>query len=255
MKITVLGCGSSGGCPLIGNDWGQCDPAEPRNRRTRVSLYIEAEGQGIIIDTSPDMREQLLRENIKHVTAVLYTHAHADHCHGIDDLRSINWMMHEPVRVYADPMTMADLEMRFHYIFKMSEAKPDTYYVPRILPHIINGPFDIGAQKVIPFEQDHGKTESWGFRVGVFAYTTDAKSLNEEAFRILSGVKVWVVDCVREREHPTHSHLEQTLAWIDRVKPQQAFLTHMDTSLDYHTLCAKLPKGVLPAYDGLQIEC
>lgn len=255
MKITVLGCGSSGGCPLIGNDWGQCDPAEPRNRRTRVSVYVETEGQGIIIDTSPDMREQLLRENIRHVTAVLYTHAHADHCHGADDLRSVNWMMKGPINVYATAETTAELEKRFDYIFRLAAIEPDKFYVPRIVPHLINGPFDVGTQHIVPFAQGHGKMTSWGFRMGNFAYTTDAKSLNEEAFTALAGIKVWIVDCVREREHPTHSHLAQTLAWIERVKPERAYLTHMDTSMDYQTLCAQLPAGVLPAHDGLVIEC
>ncbi len=253
MKVTVLGCGSSGGVPLIGNDWGTCDPTNPYNRRTRVSVLVEEGDQTILVDTSPDMREQLLRHNVRRLSAVIYTHSHADHCHGVDDLRAMNWLMKAPIEVYADAHTMKDLERRFGYIF--GAAQPETFYKPVVNSHVITEKFNLGGVTLAPFEQGHGTGKTLGLRFGDFAYSTDVKHLDDAAFAALAGVKVWVVDCVREKEHPTHSHLAQTLEWIERVKPERAFLTHMNQDMDYDTLVAKLPRGVMPAHDGLVIEC
>jgi phosphoribosyl 1,2-cyclic phosphate phosphodiesterase len=254
MKITILGCGSSGGVPLIGNDWGACDPNEPRNRRSRVSVLVEQGDTVLLVDTSPDVRQQLLDANVKKISAVLYTHSHADHCHGIDDLRSVNWLMQKPVPIYADPDTLKELDTRFPYIFH-GTGVPGHFYKPGIEPHKIEGAFEVEGIKVLPFVQDHGYASTLGFRFGDFAYTTDAHRLDEAAFAALQGIKLWVVDCVREAPHPTHSHLEQTLEWIARVKPERAYLTHMNQTLDYAALAAKLPAGVLPAHDGLVLEC
>ncbi|MGB9152848.1 MAG: MBL fold metallo-hydrolase [Alphaproteobacteria bacterium] len=254
MKITVLGCGSSGGVPLIGNNWGVCDPHNPRNRRTRVSVLVEQGDTTLIVDTSPDMRQQLLDCGLKKLDAVLYTHAHADHCHGIDELRSINWLTQKPVDIYADPETMADLKKRFDYIFG-GTSRTVNYYKPSITPHEISGAFSVGSIPVLPFYQDHGYIRSLGYRFGGFAYSTDVHDLDDAAFDALRGVKIWLVDCVRMEPHPTHSHLEQTLAWIEKVKPERAYLTHMNHMMDYATLKATLPAGVEPAYDGLVIEC
>jgi phosphoribosyl 1,2-cyclic phosphate phosphodiesterase len=254
MKITILGCGSSGGVPLIGNDWGACDPANPRNRRLRVSVLVEQDETALLVDTSPDMRQQLLAAQVKNITAVLYTHAHADHSHGIDDLRSVNWLMKKSIPVYADEATMKELETKFSYIFTGSRV-PGHFYKPSIIPMIIDGAFEIGGIKVQPFRQDHGYTHTLGFRFGDFAYSTDVRALDEEAFAALRGVKIWVVDCVREQPHPTHSHLAETLAWIERVRPERACLTHMNQTLDYEALRARLPVGVEPAYDGLVLTC
>jgi phosphoribosyl 1,2-cyclic phosphate phosphodiesterase len=251
MKITVLGCGSSGGVPLIGNVWGGCDPTNPRNRRTRVSVLVEQGDTTVLVDTSPDMRQQLLAHNVQNLSAVLYTHSHADHCHGIDDLRSINWLTKKPVEIYADATTMRDLRERFAYVFVPTEK----FYKPAVNTHLIEGAFNVGGINVVPFKQNHGPTNSLGFRFGDFAYSTDVKVLDEGAFDILRGIKVWVVDCVRETPHPTHSHLEQTLDWIARVKPERAYLTHMSHELDYDVALSKLPTGVWPAHDGLVIEC
>lgn len=253
MKITVLGCGSSGGVPLIGNNWGVCDPHNPRNRRTRVSILVEQDDTSLIVDTSPDMRQQLLDCALKKLDAVLYTHAHADHCHGIDELRSINWLTQKPVDIYADPHTMADLEKRFSYIFHGTGA--GNYYKPAVTPHEINGAFSVGSISVSPFYQNHGHIKSLGYRFGDFAYSTDVHELDEEAFDALKGVKIWLVDCVRIEPHPTHSHLDQTRAWIEKVKPERAYLTHMNHMMDYATLSATLPPGIEPAYDGLVIAC
>jgi len=253
MKVTVLGCGSSGGVPTIGNNWGLCDPLNPRNRRTRVSILVEEADTSLLVDTSPDMRQQLLACNLQNLTAVLYTHAHGDHSHGIDDLRAVNWLIKKPIDVYADATTLDELRVRFSYIFEPSE--PDKFYRPSVNTHPIEGPFQIGPIKIVPFKQNHGPSHTLGFRFNDFAYSTDVKSLDDIAFATLSGIKGWIVDCVREQPpHPTHSHLEQTLGWISRVKPEHAWLTHMNESMDYAKLAAKLPQSVEPAYDGLVIE-
>lgn len=251
MKITVLGCGSSGGVPLIGNEWGACDPMEPRNRRKRVSILVEDVGETILVDASPDMRQQLLDCDLKTLSAVLFTHSHADHCHGIDDLRGINWLTKKPVAIYADPITMQELQYRFAYVFQPAKH----FNKPGIQSHIIDGPFSIGNLSIRPFMQNHGSVHSLGFRFGDFAYSTDVKELDENAFEVLKGVKIWIVDAVREEPHHTHAHLSQTLEWIARVQPERAYLTHMNHMMDYATLMEKLPPGVWPAYDGLVIEC
>jgi phosphoribosyl 1,2-cyclic phosphate phosphodiesterase len=253
MKITILGCGSSGGVPLIGNDWGQCDPSDPRNRRLRVSILVEEGPTTILVDTSPDMREQLLACNFKRLDAVLFTHAHADHSHGIDELRSVNWLIKKPVEIYADQNTLKELETRFDYIFQRSNT--EAFHKPAVTTHVVEGAFAVGAIEVLPFAQNHGRFDTVGYRFGDFAYSTDAKALSEASFAALKGVKTWVVDCIREEPHHTHSHLEQTLQWIERVKPERAYLTHMNETLDYAKLAAKLPRGVVPAHDGLVIEC
>lgn len=254
MKITVLGCGTSGGVPLIGNDWGACDPHDPRNRRSRVSVLVEENDTTLLVDTGPDVRQQLLDCHLKNLDGVLYTHGHADHTAGIDELRGVNWLIKKPVDIYADAATLKELKERFSYVFYGDKVSGE-FYKPLVNAHLIEGPFKIGDISIVPFEQDHTLVESLGFRFNDFAYSTDVHKLDDTAFDILKGVKTWIVDCVREKPHPTHSHLEQTLNWIARVKPERAYLTHMNNSLDYATLAAKLPAGVWPAHDGLVIEC
>jgi len=253
MKITILGCGSSGGVPLIGGNWGACDPYNPRNRRTRVSILVEDREKTLIVDTSPDMRQQLLDCGLKKLDAILYTHAHADHCHGIDELRSINWLTQKPVDVYADAATLKELTQRFAYIFRGAEG--GNYYKPAVTAHEISGPFSIGSIAVVPFYQNHGAIRTLGYRFGDFAYSTDVHDFDEAALEALKGIKTWVVDCVRLEPHLTHLHLDLTLEWIRRVKPKKAYLTHMNHTMDYDTLLSKLPSGVVPSYDGLVIEC
>lgn len=253
MKITVLGCGSSGGVPLIGNNWGNCDPSNPRNRRSRPSILVEEADTILLVDTSPDMREQLLACELKTLSAVLYTHAHADHCHGIDNLRSVNWLVQKPIPVYASKETLSELVRRFDYIF--NDPNLGCFNKPSLIPHEISNALQLGNINVSPVIQKHGNSNTLGYRFNDFAYSTDVSDLDEKAFQALSGVKVWVVDCVREKLHPSHAHLVRTLEWIERVKPERAYLTHMDQSLDYAYLADKLPAGVEPAYDGLVIEC
>jgi phosphoribosyl 1,2-cyclic phosphate phosphodiesterase len=253
MKITVLGCGGSGGVPTAGGDWGVCDPAEPRNRRLRPALLIEEQGTVVLVDTGPDLRTQLLAARMHQIDAVLYTHCHADHTHGFDDIRYLNVVRRQPLPIYADAVTLADIQQRFAYAFAPRIA--NSFYRPAVTPHILGtAPVQIGALTVHPFVQDHGYSTSMGFRFGAFAYSTDVCKLDAAAFATLAGIEVWLVDALRDEPHPVHSHVAQTLQWIARVQPRQAYLTHMNQLLDYQTLAARLPAGVAPAYDGLVIE-
>jgi phosphoribosyl 1,2-cyclic phosphate phosphodiesterase len=255
MRVTMLGCGPSWGVPRIGGDWGACDPADPKNRRRRVSVLIEHDGAAILVDTSPDFREQCLDAGIAKLDAVLFTHAHADHLHGIDDLRSVNRLMGREIPIYASAVTMGEIRRRFGYAFTPSEpGGGKAFYKPILTPYVIEGPFTAAGVAIVPFVQDHGYSETLGFRCGRFGYSTDVVRLDEAAFAALEGVEVWIVDCIRREPHPTHSHVAQTLEWIARVKPRRAVFTHMDQSLDYETLRRSLPPGVEPGHDGLVIE-
>lgn len=250
MKVTVLGCGTSGGVPRIGDIWGACDPNNPKNRRSRASIAVETGNTRLIVDSSPDFREQCLKNNINQLDAILYTHDHADHVHGIDDLRGF-MLINKGTRVqaYADQYTFDQLNSRFTYIFQSQ----DNY--PAIAEgHVIDGPFQVGEIDVVPFRQDHGAIDSLGFRFGSIAYSTDLVDLDEAAFDALAGVDTWIVDALRYKPHPTHAHLDMTLGWIERVKPRRAILTHMTWDMDYETLLSELPDGVEPAYDGMVIE-
>jgi len=253
MRVTVLGCGASTGVPAIGPNWGRCDPGDPRNRRRRVSVLVEVGATIILIDTSPDLREQLLDAGVARIDAVLMTHAHADHLHGIDDLRSVNRLMQSAIPLYADRRTLDEIDRRFGYVLRPVE-EPGRYYKPTLVPHEITGPFEIRGIPIVPFVQDHGFITTLGLRIGGFAYSTDVTELDADAFAALAGVELWIVDCLRREPHPTHSHLAKTLSWIARVGPRRAVLTHMDQSLDYRELSAELPTGVEPGQDGLAIE-
>lgn len=257
MKITVLGCGGSGGVPLAdgtpGGNWGACDPSNPRNRRRRVSLLLEEGDRAALIDASPDLRQQLLDHPVTHIDALLLTHAHADHCHGIDEFRAFCNKHGQTVPAYMDARTRADLTLRFDYVFTSSHTQQRLY--PALLEdRVIDGPFEVLGKKVVAFEQNHGNTISLGFRIGDFAYSTDVKQLDDQAFDVLDGVKLWIVDALRFDPHPTHSHFSQTLEWIARVKPDLAVLTHMNHAVDYAAIKAKCPPGVIPAYDGMTLE-
>jgi phosphoribosyl 1,2-cyclic phosphate phosphodiesterase len=257
MKVTMLGCGGSGGVPLPGRQpggyWGNCDPDNPRNRRRRVSILVEQADKVILVDTSPDLRLQILDAGIDRIDAVLYTHAHGDHCHGIDDLR---WFVYDrggPIDAYMDTATRATLTQRFGYAFA-SRVEPGAFYKPLLADRTIDGPFRVGPLEVVPFAQDHGLETTLGFRFGPAAYSTDVVELDEAAFAALDGVELWIVDCLRLAPHPTHAHLEKTLGWIERVRPKRAILTHLNHTLDYADLAARCPPGVEPGYDGLTVE-
>ena len=253
MRVTLLGCGASWGVPAIGPDWGRCDPADPRNRRRRGSLLVESRGQSLLIDTSPDLREQLLDADAARLDAVLMTHAHADHLHGIDDLRMVNRLIGHALPLFATAETLGEVQRRFGYALQPAvPGKP--LYRPALDPYPVTGPFTAAGMPVVPFRQNHGFMDTLGFRVGALAYSTDVTELDERAFAALAGIELWIVDCLRREPHPTHSHLAKTLAWVARVRPRRAVLVHMDQSLDYRELAAELPAGVEPGRDGLLVE-
>lgn len=250
LKVTILGCGSSGGVPLITGNWGNCDPNNPKNNRTRSSILVQTQGLNILIDTSPDLRHQLLRTGIDRIDAVLYTHRHADHIFGIDDLRQIYMAHKRSIPIYADSQTLAYLERTFAYIFK----ETDSLYPAFLTSHVFEGPFRIQDLDIIPFIQNHGEQDSFGFRIGDFAYSTDFKNIPADSLAKLANLKLWVVDCLRDEPHQTHSHYEHTLNLIHKLKPRKAILTHMTQYLDYEILRKRCPPDVEPAYDGMVIE-
>lgn len=253
MRVTVLGCGTSAGVPQIGCRCAVCTSTDPRNRRRRCSILIESAGLRILVDTGPDLREQCLGAGIGPIDALLFTHAHADHVHGIDDLRTINNLIMAPIPTYAHASVFDRIRARFPYVFEGGRAHFG-FWRPEIAAHPIDGPFTIGTIEVRPFRQRHGRGESWGFRIGRFAYSTDTDGLDEAELESLSGIDVWLVDALRDRPHPSHAHLDLTLGWIRRVGPARSFLTHMNHEVDYAAWAAKLPADVLPAHDGLVIE-
>ena len=260
LRFTILGCGSSGGVPRLGNDWGTCDPTNPKNRRRRCSMLVErhaTEGvTRVLIDTSPDMREQLLDAGVGTLDGVVFTHAHADHTHGIDDLRQVVFNMARRLDVWADGATQNDLISRFGYAFIQPEASP---YPPILNLHTISGdPVDIpgpgGTIRLTPFKVDHGPTDALGLRIGPLAYIPDAVALPEAAWPHITGVPCLVVDALRRKPHPTHAHLAMTLGWIVKARPARAVLTNMHLDMDYATLAAELPPGIEPAYDGMTLQ-
>lgn len=252
MKVTILGSGAAGGVPSISRGWGACDPANPRNRRRRPSILVEEGDTRLLVDTSPDCREQLLDAGVQRLSGVLYTHDHADHLHGIDDLREVNRAMAAPLPIYGAPEVIASIRARFPYVLGSVE-EGQSIYKPMLDPHEILGPFQVAGLTVTPLEQDHGFCRTLGFRMGDFAYSTDVVDMPPASFDTLAGVRVWVVGCLTTQPHPTHAHLDKVLDWIARIRPERAYLTHMTPSLDYDQLCARLPAGVVPAHDGLTI--
>ena len=256
MKVTILGCGASGGVPRIGGkdgagDWDNCDPTEPKNRRLRASILVEQGDTRVLVDTSPDMRQQCLTHGIDRLNAVLLTHDHADHTHGFDDLRGIFQKTRNPIDVFASPETLKSLASRFDYAFA---PEPNSGYKPFVVINEIDGDFDLGAIPIRAFVQDHGQITSLGFRFGDIAYSTDLVSLPEESYEVLKGVDTWIVDSLKYELHRTHANVDRALEMIERVKPRRAVLTHMTSQLDYRTLASELPAGVEPAFDGMVLE-
>ena len=261
LAVTILGSGSSTGVPRVGAGWGACDPGEPRNRRRRCSILVEKTGPegttAVLVDTSPDLRQQLLDAEVTRLDAVLFTHDHADHTHGIDDLRPLVLHMRRRIPAYADATTAAVLRARFGYCF---ETPPGSGYPPildehRIVvprPVVIQGPG--GAVEAEPFRMIHGPTEATGFRFGSLAYAPDVSVMPPESVERLRGLEVLIVDALRYTPHPTHFSVADALALIKEVRPRRAVLTNLHSDIDYDTLGRELPDGVVPAFDGMRIE-
>ena len=244
--------------PRIGGQWGACDPDNPKNTRLRCSMLVERETEDgtttVLIDTSPDLRQQLLTAGVGRLDGVIYTHGHADHVHGLDDLRMIVFNMRARLPVWADPHTSQDLISRFGYTFVQPEGSA---YPPILDLHPINGPVTVdgpgGAIEFHPFEVEHGAISSLGFRIEDLAYLPDVSAIPAETWPMLEGLDCWIVDALRREPHPTHAHLARTLEWIERAKPRRALLTNMHIDLDFATVLAETPDHISPAYDGLQI--
>ncbi len=254
MNIRVLGCGSSTGVPIIGCKCRVCLSTNPRNKRTRVAIVVEDGPTRILVDAPPDLRQQFLAADLATVDAVILTHAHADHVHGLDELRSVNFHLKRPLDVWGAPDCLAEVQQRFGYAFQPPRPE-NVWYAPVLVPRPIDGPFAIGGLAVTPFLQFHRPDEPvLGLRFGRFAYSTDVRQMPEEGFSVLAGIDVWIVDCLREEPSYAHSHLAQTLEWIERVKPRRAILTHMNHAVDYDEWNARLPAGVELAYDGMVVD-
>lgn len=259
LRFTILGCGSSGGVPRLGGHWGACDPDNPKNRRRRCSLLIEQETEGgttrILIDTSPDMRAQLLDAQVGELDAVVYTHAHADHVHGLDDLRMIVFNMRERLQVWADVPTQKDLYARFGYAFVQPEGSS---YPPILEMNTIDGPLRItgagGTVSLTPFYAKHGGMDALGFRVRDFAYLPDVADLYADAWAHLEGLECWVLDALRRTTHPTHINLDTALEWFAKTGTKRGVLTNMHIDLDHATVQAETPDNVDAAFDGMVIR-
>ncbi|MBP1850127.1 MBL fold metallo-hydrolase [Rhizobium halophytocola] len=262
-RFTILGCSSSPGVPRITGDWGACDPSNPKNRRMRASLLVEQIAPDgaqttVVVDTGPDFREQMIAARVQRIDATLYTHAHADHLHGIDDLRGYFHAQHQAIPIYAEPETMRRIRAGFGYCLHTPE---DSSYPPIVTANLIedlDATFAIegpgGAIGFLPLKQQHGDIISLGFRIGDFAYCSDVSAIPEETAKKLAGLGVLVIDALQYKPHPSHLSVDQALAWIERLRPKRAILTHMHTPLDYDTLMAETPPHVEPAYDGLSLE-
>lgn len=260
LTFTILGCGSSAGVPRIGSGWGACDPSNPKNRRRRCSLLVERRGEGgvtrVLIDTSPDLREQLLDADAHHIDAVLFTHEHADHTHGIDDLRALALHQKRRIDVHMDEPTAVALRMRFAYCFV---TPPGSSYPPILREHRLEPGLPVsvegagGAITALPFLQSHGDIPSLGFRFGNLAYSCDLNGLPDASQAALADLDTWIVDALRHTPHPSHWSLSETLDWIGRIRPRRAILTNMHVDLDYATLRGELPGHIEPAYDGMRV--
>ena len=253
MKVRILGCGTSFGVPRIGNDWGECDPQEPRNRRTRSSILIETGGQRLLVDCGPDLRGQLLAADVGTLDGVIITHDHADHCHGIDELRAITQKMGQPLPIYARESVLERLQSRFGYIFSSSG-----FYNAVAKPMALQRDLQVGDAKLRFVDQPHGNITSLGIRIdegpGSAIYAIDFNHMTAEMRELYQGARIWIADCLSRRPHPTHAHLDAVVKWADELEVKELYLSHLNNSMDYRTLLDELPANAAPAYDGLEIE-
>lgn len=260
MRCVLLGTGSSGGVPRVGGDWGACDPREPKNRRRRCSVLIEKETEAgttsVLIDTSPDLREQLLDAGVTNLDAVVYTHEHADQAHGIDDVRPLVIRRRAPIPAFMNHHTRHVLTRRFDYVFEGKGGYPPILELqPDIHPgrsFVVQG--SGGNIQLLPFDMEHGRIRCLGFRISNFAYCNDVSDLPEDSLAALTGLDTLVIDALRYTEHPTHANLAQALKWISELRPRRAVLTNMHVDLDYATLKRELPAHVEPGFDGMVLD-
>ena len=252
MKVRILGCGTSTGVPKIGNDWGTCDPAEPRNARLRTSILVESDGERMLVDCGPDLRQQLLTADVGHLDGVIVTHAHGDHCHGIDELRPVAAAIGGPVPLYARPDVLGELKHRFAYAFRQSD-----FYRPIVEAREVGEELRFGSARARFVDQPHGGPTSLGIRFDEgersIGYAIDFSELTDEMAALYEGVDVWIADCLTRKPHPTHAHLDAVLGWARDLRVGQLYLVHMGNGLDYRTLAAELPDWAAPAHDGLEI--
>jgi phosphoribosyl 1,2-cyclic phosphate phosphodiesterase len=252
LKVRILGCGTSTGVPRIGNDWGRCDPAEPRNSRLRTSIIVESEGKRLLVDCGPDLRQQLLQAEVGTLDALVVTHTHGDHCHGIDELRPVSQAIGGPLPLHARPDVLKELEARFAYAFAGSE-----FYRPIVEPRELGAELEFGDSLARFVDQPHGAATSLGLRFDELGrslgYAIDFSTLTPEMAALYEGVDVWIVDCLTRKPHPTHAHLGAVLDWARDLRVGQVYLVHMSNGLDYRTLTAELPDWAAPGYDGLEI--
>jgi phosphoribosyl 1,2-cyclic phosphate phosphodiesterase len=259
LTITILGCGSSGGVPRLGGDWGACDPTDPRNARRRCSILVTRSDSGgqtrVLIDTSPDLRSQLLDAGVGELDGVVFTHSHADHTHGIDDLRMVVFNTRRRLQVWADPETSEALLSRFTYAFQQPKGSD---YPPILDLNLLTGPVTVdgagGPVTLTPLPVDHGNMAALGFRIGDIAYIPDVSDIPAPTWDHLTGLDLWIIDALRYKPHPTHAHLDRTLEWIDRARPTRAILTNMHVDIDYLTVDAQTPDHVTPAHDGMTVS-
>lgn len=262
LTLTILGCGSSGGVPRVGQGWGACDPTEPRNRRQRCSILLERTGPSgaktvVLVDTSPDLREQLLRAGVQRLDGIVLTHPHADHTHGIDDVRPISILMRKRLALYMDAETSAVVRRSFTYIF---ETPPGSLYPPLLHetrmaagePVSIEGPG--GPIAFLPFRLHHGEIDALGLRIGDTAYTPDVNGIPDDSIRFVENLDLWIIDALRPTLHPSHFSLSEALGWIAKTTPRRSILTNLHTDMDYATLRGSVPSDVDIAYDGLSLE-
>ena len=253
MKVRVLGCGTSTGVPKIGNEWGQCDPDEPHNRRLRSSILVESGGERLLVDCGPDLRQQLLDAGVGRLDAVIVTHAHGDHCHGIDELRPVSAALGGPVPLYARADVLSELEHRFAYAFAQSD-----FYRPIVATHKLGDQLQFGKATMRFVDQPHGGPTSLGLRFDEgehsVAYAIDFSDLTDDMAALYQGADVWIADCLTRTPHPTHAHLDGVLGWAKDLRVGQLYLTRMGNGLDYRALLAELPDWAAPAHDGLEID-
>jgi|TARA_B100000315_G_scaffold254304_1_gene295072 phosphoribosyl 1,2-cyclic phosphate phosphodiesterase len=257
MKITILGSGHSGGTPMIGEGWATTDLKNPKNLRLRPAILVEDQNTRILVDTPPDLRAQLLAAQVERLDAVLYTHGHADHLHGIDDLRAVNRVIEDWLPAYADTNTWNRIAERFGYVLEPLNNDTNFFYKPCLTRHdiAVGDEFNIGDFNISIMDQDHGYSRTLGLRFDNFAYSTDAVELPDETFDALKGVDTWLVGALWDQDpHPTHSHVDKVLEWGERVQPRRLILTHLSHRIDFDTVSARLPDYAELAYDGMVFE-